>query len=208
VLRLHRRGRVAGPSAGEAPQPLVIAKRIELSGGRLDPTLVVEVEAHNPGERAVDVDLGLEFALDLMGGGGNPAASYERFDDVSGSLIRSAHDGWGDVDASDQLAFGNTDAGVRVEMRLDAAARITWYPVETVSNSEAGFERVYQGSSLLIRWPLRLGAGETLVHRATFAVTQHRDLSAEELQAPGSGREIVTDAEIPGVEEGVGQGVA
>ena len=42
----------------------------------------------------------------------------------------------------------------------EPAARLTWYPVETVSNSEGGFERVYQGSSLLFRWPVALAPGE------------------------------------------------
>ena len=38
-----------------------------------------------------------------------------------------------------------------------------WAPVETISNSEAGFERVYQGSGLLLSWPLALAPGEPLV---------------------------------------------
>jgi hypothetical protein len=33
--------------------------------------------------------------------------------------------------------------------------------VETVSLSETGFERIYQGSALLFAWPLRLRAGQT-----------------------------------------------
>ena len=37
----------------------------------------------------------------------------------------------------------------------------TWwqFPIETVSNSEAGFERVYQGTALLVHWPLDLEPG-------------------------------------------------
>ena len=37
-------------------------------------------------------------------------------------------------------------------------AEIAWAPVETVSLSEAGFERIYQGSALLFAWPLQLPA--------------------------------------------------
>jgi hypothetical protein len=33
--------------------------------------------------------------------------------------------------------------------------------VETVSLSETGFERIYQGSALLFAWPLRLLPGQT-----------------------------------------------
>lgn len=50
-----------------------------------------------------------------------------------------------------------------------------WHaPIETVSNSEAGFERVYQGSALLLSWPVRLAPGErfaaTIRHTAKVAV--------------------------------------
>ena len=41
-----------------------------------------------------------------------------------------------------------------------APADAWWAPVETISNSEGGFERVYQGSGLLLSWPIRLAAGE------------------------------------------------
>src|SRR4029450_3537408 len=43
----------------------------------------------------------------------------------------------------------------------DAPATIAWAPVETVSLSESGFERIYQGSSLLFAWPLALAPGQS-----------------------------------------------
>jgi hypothetical protein len=55
-----------------------------------------------------------------------------------------------------------------------------WFPVETVSNSEAGFERVYQGSCLTQRWALHVRAGERQSFSATLHFTQSRDRSAEE----------------------------
>jgi len=33
--------------------------------------------------------------------------------------------------------------------------------IETISESEEGFERVYQGSQILAVWPLELAAGKT-----------------------------------------------
>jgi hypothetical protein len=33
--------------------------------------------------------------------------------------------------------------------------------VETVSLSEGGFERIYQGSALLVSWPIEIGPGGT-----------------------------------------------
>jgi len=56
--------------------------------------------------------------------------------------------------------------------------------VETVSNSEAGFERLYQGSCLLLRWPLDLEPGMSARFAARFAVTSTRDRRAEEAGRP------------------------
>jgi len=77
-----------------------------------------------------------------------PAAYYETED-----AARTPHDAAADLPAASRIAFGNEYEGVRVEATVEPVARLTWYPVETVSNSEGGFERVYQGSSLLFRWP-------------------------------------------------------
>ena len=78
------------------------------------------------------------------------------------------------------LVFGNDYEGVRVEAAIEPAAHLTWYPVETVSNSEGGFERVYQGSSLLFRWPVSLDAGAYATFTVSFAAAQTRDQSVEE----------------------------
>jgi hypothetical protein len=64
------------------------------------------------------------------------------------------------------------DEWIGVELALAAAepAECAWAPVETVSLSEAGLERIYQGSSIVWCWPLRLGPGETCEHRFTLTI--------------------------------------
>ncbi len=52
-----------------------------------------------------------------------------------------------------------TTSACAVTTAVDVAADAWFAPVETISNSENGFERVYQGSGLLLSWPLHLGAG-------------------------------------------------
>jgi alpha-amylase len=48
------------------------------------------------------------------------------------------------------------DEWLALEARLSwsPGAELAWGPVETVSVSEAGFERIYQGLALLLTWPL------------------------------------------------------
>ena len=70
------------------------------------------------------------------------------------------------------LRFGNRYQGVEHRHIADPAAEAAWYPVETVSNSEGGFEKIYQGSCLTFRWPLDLGIGEQRHLGVQFRVTQ------------------------------------
>jgi alpha-amylase len=48
------------------------------------------------------------------------------------------------------------DEWIGLEARLEwtPQAEIAWGPVETVSVSEGGFERIYQGTAYLVTWPL------------------------------------------------------
>jgi alpha-amylase len=50
-------------------------------------------------------------------------------------------------------------------------------PIETISESEEGFERVYQGSQILVVWPLELAAGKPW--------TGEMSLRVEAARAPG-----------------------
>jgi alpha-amylase len=156
-------------------RPLTVTKTFSFGGGRSNPSLELEVAVENPGDGAVSFELAVEWNVNLLGGGHNPAAYYE-----TESGERTPHDVAGDVPSAATLAFGNDYEGVRVVARPEPAAHLTWYPVETVSNSEGGFERVYQGSSLLFRWLLELAPGGHATRRVRFDVTQTIDHAAAE----------------------------
>ena len=60
---------------------------------------------------------------------------------------------------------GVTEAGMtdgwlklRILFQTSQPAKFWRYPVETISQSEGGFERVYQGSCLLFGWDVSLKA--------------------------------------------------
>ena len=67
----------------------------------------------------------------------------------------------GRVPAVHGLAMVDEWLGCELALRWANPADIAWAPVETVSLSETGFERIYQGSALLFAWPLRLLPGQT-----------------------------------------------
>jgi 4-alpha-glucanotransferase len=167
-VSLSRNGSAAG-------QPVGVSKTIRLAGGRLDPELIVELELHHRGDVPVQTRLGLELSLHLLGGGGNPSAWY----DVAGS--RTGHDSAGQAPGIEVIGYGNDWVGVAVEGRPEPTADAWWSPIETISNSEAGFERVYQGSLLLVSWPLTLVPGETRRFSFTQRVAVARDKGEPEL---------------------------
>jgi hypothetical protein len=171
-VSLSRNGNVLG-------QPVSLSKTVRLAGGRLDPELIVELEIHHRGTEPVEARLGIELGIHLLGGGGNPSAWY----DVAGR--RSAHDGSGRAQGIDAIGFGNDWVGVAVTARPEPAADAWWSPIETVSNSESGFERVYQGSALLFSWPVRLEPGEVRRVALRQVVAVARDRAAEEAAAAG-----------------------
>lgn len=165
-IRLSREGRIAG-------QPVTATKTIRLAGGRLDPELVVELELGHHGHRAIEARLGLELSIQLLGGGGNPQAWYER------DGRRSSHDGTGRPDGVTRLGYGNDRVGLAIDATLDPPGDAWWHPIDTVSNSESGFERVYQGSGLLLSWPTRLAPGDTRRFVVRQVVTVARDLGED-----------------------------
>jgi len=48
---------------------------------------------------------------------------------------------------------------MKVTLRTDKSCHLWRFPIETVSLSESGFEKIFQGSCLLLHWPLELEPG-------------------------------------------------
>jgi alpha-amylase len=150
-----------------------VTRTLTLGGDRRAPTLSLAVELEHRVGPPLDARIGIEWSTTMLGGGGNPAAWW----DVAGE--RSAHDAAGDATDITSIAQGNDYIGVSVTTTTDEPAHAWWAPIETVSNSENGFERVYQGSGLLLSWPVRLGAGERWTRAVRHAVATARDRGIE-----------------------------
>jgi len=146
-----------------------VTRTLTLGGDRRAPTLALEVELEHRGGVALDARIGIEWSTTMLGGGGNPAAWW----DVAGD--RSRHDGAGSASDVTSIAQGNNHIGVSVTTTVDAPAEAWWAPIETISNSENGFERVYQGSGLLLSWPVHLSAGERWSRTVRHLVATTRD---------------------------------
>jgi len=170
-VRLVRDG-VACTPAGALP--VRVEKTIVAGGDRRTPTLSLEVRVENRGPGPLETTLAVEWATTMLGGGGNPAAYYL----LDGE--RLPHDAATSHASLGELHSGNDYVGLDVATRVEPAAETWISSIDTVSNSEAGFERVYQGSALVFAWPLVLPAGAATTVRMEHTVSTTRDRAAEE----------------------------
>ena len=113
----------------------------------------------------------------LLGGGHNPAAYHA----VDGRRI--AHDESIVAHAVDELEAGNEQVGVVVQTAADGPVDAWISPIESVSNSESGFELVYQGSTVLLHRQFDLGPGETARIRVDQVATVSADHAVAEVAA-------------------------
>jgi hypothetical protein len=157
------------PGAGHGA--VDVRSRHAIGGGRLDPSFRQEVTVRNTSATVLEARLGLEWSMILLGGGGNPAAWWELDDE------RTTHDATRAGSGVTRLASGNDDVGLSIETTVEPPADVWIAPIETVSKSEAGYERAYQGSGLLLSWLVRLDPGEATTVSVAHDVTVTRDLA-------------------------------
>jgi alpha-amylase len=153
---------------------IAATRTIRLAGGRMDPTIAVETSLTHTGGPALSAVLDEEWNLMLLGGGGNPAAHW------TAAGVRTAHDAPGEAPAGAPLSSGNDYLNIAITTTSAPEAAAAWTPIETISNSEGGFERVYQGSSLHLVRTIQLLPGATVTVRTEHACGLSRDITAEE----------------------------
>jgi 4-alpha-glucanotransferase len=161
----------AAPQRRSHGEPTIVRidKRFTFDGARRTPGIRLEVTIEHRSGPALHADLAVEWALMMLGGGGNPAAYYE----IGGDAF--THDSAGQRDGVERIESGSRYIGVELSTTISPAATAWWSPIETVSNSEFGFERVYQGSALVTLWPLRIDPGERRTVTIDQRVTTTRD---------------------------------
>ena len=110
---------------------------------------------------AAQFTVGLEVVINLLA----PNVS-DRYIEFAGT--RQPLEWSGTIDGS-CVRFADEWQNVAVRIEAHSAAQLWISPIETVSESEEGFERVYQGSQILCIWNVALSpteswSAETMLH--------------------------------------------
>lgn len=141
--------RLAGPPGSALAEPLEIEKVVGVprAGAR------VRVDYRLRWRGAAPLRARWAVQLNLTLTAGDAEGRYYRLPGQPSLGSRGALDGRSDVEMVDEWL------GAEVRIEWTPAAHLGWAPVETVSLSEAGLERIYQGSALLIAWTLDVAPG-------------------------------------------------
>jgi alpha-amylase len=122
----------------------------------------------NLSSQAVDLWFGSEFLFALLAGN-----TDDRYYTFSGQ--KPAHPQLGSIGAVENAQdVGLTEEWLKIKINLHTAipATIWRFPIETISQSEAGFEKVYQSSIVLPNWHLQLEGGASWQNHLTLQLSQ------------------------------------
>jgi hypothetical protein len=132
------------------------------------PELDFEYQLTNLGESAVQCKFGVEFNINLLAGRSN-----DRYYQVPGVILDDRQlASWGALANVEQIQLVDEALGLIVSFDFAGQTTIWRFPIETASNSESGFERVYQSSVILPHWDLHLCPKEVWICHFRLHISQ------------------------------------
>ena len=143
---------------------VTIQKRLELHNNEL----AIKLSIKNVGEAKLRSNYGLEFNFGLLGGN-----SHDRY-----FLLDGKHGGSLNANKADQnintLSLVDEWDNFKIKLQFSSTCALWRAPIETISMSEAGFERVYQASSILPHWQLNLDPGASFELDILLDIDQYK----------------------------------
>jgi alpha-amylase len=148
---LRRSGQV---NVGTVARALELTKRVLVSAGRDE--VLARYELHNPEREDFELLFGVEFNVALQAG-----QAPDRYFTFDGRKPAQAHlASTGEEQRVHEVALTDEWRQLRVSLAFDLPATVWRFPIETISQSEGGFERVYQSSAVVPLWRVVIPAGE------------------------------------------------
>jgi alpha-amylase len=155
TVTMARDGQVRRPGA-LSPLPIQLTKTLFIPTG--EEKLIVHYSITNKGQARLQTNFACEWNFNLLGGGGNDQAYYA----IPGQHLSNKHfDSTGEVPSVQIFQIGNSWLQQAIQFELSSAATLWRFSIDTITGSEAGFERTHQGSCATLIWPLTLEAAQT-----------------------------------------------
>lgn len=152
-VRITITGKVHGPSGGTSMGITQIWSSEE--DGK---AWYIQTHLVNVGESEWEGWYGLEWGWSL-----NAGNTYDRYYLINGEspLDDKNLASVGETDGVQEVSLVEEWWGIEISAQFEREARLWRFPIETVSSSEAGFERTYQSSVIVPSWRVRLAPGDS-----------------------------------------------
>ncbi len=139
-VQLERNGHVRRAGA-LSPLPIHLNKTLFLPMG--EEKLIVHYRIENKGQTRLQTTFASEWNIHLLGGGKNEQAYYR----VAEHKLADSHfDSTGEVSAVREVHIGNSYLRQDMAFALSQEATLWRFSIDTITGSEAGFEKTHQGS--------------------------------------------------------------
>jgi len=120
------------------------------------PTLKAGYKISSQQEARIETIFGMEFNINLLAG-----EAPDRYYEIPGHHLEDRRlASSGEIRGVTKIYLVDEWTGFKLFLGVDRSSTLWRFPIETVSLSESGFERVFQGSCLLLLWPLNLKGKE------------------------------------------------
>ncbi|MGF1573686.1 MAG: alpha-amylase/4-alpha-glucanotransferase domain-containing protein [Sumerlaeia bacterium] len=152
-VELERMGTVHSNSGDHSVR---IEKKVVLSSSDLKNQLFYRVSNLSP--QKLETRFGIEFNINLLAGN-----ALDRFHEIQTDESIQDRSMLSEGVVADVQEFSLVDQymGLKVHWQLDQPCTHWRFPIETVSNSEAGLERIYQATVIMLLFNLALLPGES-----------------------------------------------
>jgi len=165
LLTLTREGTVRPAKNTDTTQSIRVTKTIRATAG--DPSVTVDYDIQNRGPEVLSSRFGIEFNITLLAG-----EAPDRYYRINGEKPAASHlAGTGEAGEVHTLSLTDEWSGIQWKIHTHRPAVLWRFPIETVSQSEGGFEKIYQGSCLLLHWEAHLVPEEHLTLQFKMDVT-------------------------------------
>jgi len=109
-------------------------------------------QVSHQGDDQIRMNFGIEFNINFLSGN-----APDRYYEIPGHRLEDQRlRSFGELEGVLEVGLTDEWAGIKAVLKADQRFNLWRFPVETVSLSESGFEKIYQGSCLLLYWPLEL----------------------------------------------------
>ena len=136
--------------------PVTVIKKVQITD-----RIVIDITVKNKSKMELNYKYGVEFGMSLLAGDA-PNHYFEFTDDTDEIVPLSAANfaSSGAVHAISKAVAYCECLNLKITMEPKESPAVWRYPIQTISQSEGGYERVYQSSIICPVWDLSLKAGE------------------------------------------------